>query len=100
MASKPNRGMGNKPGALQGAKVGSHDGAEHLTKALTVAVKNGQKEGFRVELDDDKNLYKWQIHLFDFPATCNLAYVASHRKLIEDYVFRLTSFVKMRLQGS
>lgn len=66
--------------SLQGAKVGSHSGAEQLTKALTFAVKNGKKEGFRVELGEDKNLYKWQIHLFDFPATSNLAYVLQDRK--------------------
>jgi hypothetical protein len=66
--------MGNKTSTLEGAKVGTHGGAEHLTKALTFAVKNASKEGFRVELDGDNNLYKWQVHLFDFPATCNLAY--------------------------
>ena len=67
--------MGNKTGSLDGAKVGSHSGAEHLTKALTFAVKNAKKEGFKVELDGDNNLYKWHIHLFDFPATSNLLYV-------------------------
>lgn len=67
--------MGNHSSGLPAAQTGTHSGAEHLTKALTFAVKNGKKEGFRVELAGDKNLYKWQIHLFDFPATCNLAYV-------------------------
>lgn len=64
-----------KVASLPGAKVGSHGGAEALTKALTFAVKNGKKEGFKVELGDDNNLYKWSIQLFDFPATSNIAYV-------------------------
>lgn len=68
--------MGNKVSGLQGAQLGTALGAEHLTKALTFAVKNAQKEGFRVELEGGNNLYKWHIHLFDFPATSNLACVA------------------------
>ena len=87
MASKLKNSMGNKPAALEGAKVGSHGGAEALTKALTFAVKNGKEEGFRVQLDDDNNLYKWQIHLFDFPAMCNLAYVVAARVCILPAVF-------------
>lgn len=72
---KTGKTMGNQGSGLPSAQIGTHTGAEHLTKALTFAVKNGKKEGFRVELAGDNNLYKWHIHLFDFPATCNLAYV-------------------------
>lgn len=67
--------MGNQGSGLPAAQTGTHSGAELLTKALTFAVKNGKKEGFKVELAGDNNLYKWHVHLFDFPATCNLAYV-------------------------
>lgn len=67
--------VGQSVSTLPGAKVGSYSGTEQLTKALTFAVKNAKKEGFRVELGEDNNLYKWQVHLFDFPATSNLAYV-------------------------
>lgn len=56
--------------------MGTPGGAESLTKALTFAVKNAQKEGFRVELEGGNNLYKWHIHLFDFPANSNLSYVS------------------------
>lgn len=64
--------MGNKLGRLE--LKGGKSSSEHLIKAITtISNLNPEKDGYRVELDNN-NVYKWNVHLFDFPKDAPIKY--------------------------